>query len=577
MARMYPNFINPDVKSSAERRLFEEIKNSKELKDFACLHSLGLSRHMWKKQGEIDFVFVGNGFVLCLEVKGGRIKRKDGVWCFIDRFGRVNKKAESPFAQASSGMFSLKNNIESKFGHTGLVFGYGVLTPDVKLDIESPEWDQHIVYDQQDTGYPIEKYIERLSKYWKNKVGNQKTTVKSSDIVKYLRGDFELAVPLWTEIQDAESEMVFFSSEQYRALDQMESNPRIIFSGGAGSGKTMLAVERARRSAFSGKRVLLLCYNKLLGAKLENEIQNFGETKNLVHAESIHKFFMKNIVDSGLTKELEDKAANSTEKELYDQYFSELFIEAIEKLDVEKFDILILDEGQDLLSENYLLALDCILKGGMKEGKWTVFLDPGAQARLFNRFSKESYEYLRSLGAPEYRLDLNCRNTVQIATQASVVSGFPTGNARVQGPKVEYITYKSETDQALEIVDLVNCLVEKEEIPPGSITILSTRNKDRMSLVTSGVKLPKYFAELNEKNIVSNDKGSTFFGSVQSYKGLENNVIIYCDVDKLNDDWIESVNYVGMTRPREKLYVFINKKVSKDHEARILNYAANQK
>lgn len=101
MVKMYPSYINPEVKSGAERKLYEVIRKSDGLVGFSCLHSLGLSRHLWKRQGEIDFVVVGNGIILCLEVKGGRIKRKDGVWYFTDRYGQETKKTESPFSQAS--------------------------------------------------------------------------------------------------------------------------------------------------------------------------------------------------------------------------------------------------------------------------------------------------------------------------------------------------------------------------------------------------------------------------------------------------------------------------------------------
>jgi hypothetical protein len=273
MARMFPPYINPEVKSGAERKIYELVKTSKGLDSFACIHSLGLSRHLWKRQGEVDFVLVGDNTVLCLEVKGGRITRKDGIWYFTDRYGQESKKTESPFAQASSAMFSLKANIEARFGHTGFLFGYGVVMPDINFDIESPEWDGDIVCDLRSAGKPFEQYVRRLCRYWEQKIGTHSSHVGADEIVKYLRGDFELRTPLWKEIQDTESVMAEFTLEQYRALDHMESNPRLIFSGGAGSGKTLLAVEKARRAAFNGQNVLLLCYNKLLGAKLKSEAE----------------------------------------------------------------------------------------------------------------------------------------------------------------------------------------------------------------------------------------------------------------------------------------------------------------
>ena len=103
---MIPPFINPDVKSGAERRIFELLRDSEELSSYTCLHSFGLSRHSRKRQGEVDFVLVGNGSIICFEVKGGRVTRKDGIWLFKDRYGQENKKTEGPFAQVSTAMFS---------------------------------------------------------------------------------------------------------------------------------------------------------------------------------------------------------------------------------------------------------------------------------------------------------------------------------------------------------------------------------------------------------------------------------------------------------------------------------------
>lgn len=576
MTKMYPAYINPDVKSAAERKLYAAIKNSGGLRGFSCLHSLGLSKHVWKKQGEIDFVLVGSGVILCLEVKGGRIKRKDGVWYFTDRYGQESKKTESPFAQASSGMFSLKAHIESKFGHTGFLFGYGVMMPDINFDVDSPEWDQEILYDSRDISFPFEKYVRRLQTFWERKMGGAAQDIDPAEIVRYLRGDFELAIPLWKEIEEAEGQMSEFSSEQYRALDQMDSNPRLIFSGGAGSGKTLLAVEKTRRAAFDGKSVLLLCYNRLLGAKLHGEVEGIEGAGKLVQADSIHKYFLQVIATAGLKPSLDDNASSVDGREMYDEIFVEVFVNAARKIESEKFDLLVIDEGQDLLNTNYLFALDSILKDGLKGGEWVVFLDPGAQARLFNKFSLETYGDLKNLGAAEYKLDMNCRNTVQIATQASIVSGFPTGTAKIAGPKVDYKTYNTDEQQARDVIELIETLRLKEHVPAERITVLSTRKRESMSLLASGAKLPKYFEELNDKNVNKPEPGKVYYTSVQSYKGLENNVIVYMDVDRIDDEWIEGVNYVGMTRPREKLYVFMHKKLARKYETRMLDYVTHQ-
>lgn len=574
MARMIPSFIHPEVRSAAERKVFNAIKSSTS-DDYFCLHSLGLSRHLWKRQGEIDFVLIGRNAVLCLEVKGGRIARKEGVWCFTNRFGQETRKAESPFAQVSSAMFSLKAAIESEFGHTGLLFGYGVLMPDVRFDISSPEWDNDTVYDLRDVPRPFETYTQRLLAHWERKAGRSALFADTDSVVGFLRGDFEVPTPLWQQIQDVDSQVARFTEEQFRAIDHMESNPRVIFAGGAGTGKTLLAVEKTRRAALGGLRVLLLCYNKLLGAMLRTATSGMGVAASSVHADSIHRYFAKTISGAGLQGALDRASASSPAKEVYDRIFAELFVKAARISGAQKFDLLVLDEGQDLLNEVFLNALGEILEDGITHGRWTTFLDPSAQARLFDRMSLETYTNLRRAGVPEYRLDINCRNTVEIATQTSIVSGFPTGAAKACGPKVEYILYDNDEDEARRIVQLLRTLVEHEEVPAERITVLSTRAYRSMPLFSSGVRLPNFLLELDETNISNPPQGRSGVATAQSYKGLENNIIIYCDVTRLDDQWMEAVHYTAMTRARNKLYVFLHAKARKEFETRMINYAGH--
>lgn len=576
MAKMIPPFINPEVKSGAERKIFELIRDSKDLSGYTCLHSLGLSRHSRKRQGEIDFVLVGNNTILCLEIKGGRVIRKDGVWLFRDKYGQENKKTEGPFVQVSTAMYSLKQDLESKFGSNhGYLFCYGVVFPDIVFKAESPEWNNEIIYDLRDTNKPIHNYINRVYNYWRKKTPTyqKNSNIPKSDLIDYLRGDFEFSTPLWEEIAKTEEEIVFFTNEQYRALDQMEGNPRLIFTGAAGTGKTLLAVEKVRRHFYNKQKTLLLCFNRLLGAKLQKEVSTIDPKHEFLTANSIHKYFFQVIAKAGLNKQLNRNTAGKKSSDIFNEILPSLFLEAIQKIPAEKYKCLVIDEGQDLLSKQYLLALEHVLTGGLKDGTWTVFLDPGGQAKLFNRFSLEAYKYLKNFEAAEYKLDLNIRNTLQIATQASIISGFPAGKTRIEGPKVEYKLCTSETDMALKTVDLINKLLTEESILPSSITLLTPRNTGSMSLFATGVKVPRCMVEANENNITDLTPGKVYYSSAQSFKGLENDVVIFTDLNSFDGDYFESVNYVAMTRAKEKLYVLMSKTLNKEYQEKIKRFA----
>ena len=89
MARMIPPYISDEVKSRGERQIFDLFQNDPATADWVVLHSLGLSQHIKRLYGEIDFLVLAPGLgVFCLEVKSGEVQRRQGVWQFTNRYGQ---------------------------------------------------------------------------------------------------------------------------------------------------------------------------------------------------------------------------------------------------------------------------------------------------------------------------------------------------------------------------------------------------------------------------------------------------------------------------------------------------------
>jgi hypothetical protein len=160
---MLPPYIDKTA-SNAERKLFRIFHDTPDLDSWYCLHSLGVSRHLSKREGEIDFLLIGPEGIFVIEVKGGRVSRENGLWKFTDRYGRITQKKESPFTQARSALYSLKAELIKKIGievHQ-YVFGYGVALPDISFREESPEWDQDTIFDSRDLSHHLDNYLSRL-------------------------------------------------------------------------------------------------------------------------------------------------------------------------------------------------------------------------------------------------------------------------------------------------------------------------------------------------------------------------------------------------------------------------------
>lgn len=101
MATMIPASMSPDIKSNAERHVFEWFKNDPNTEGWIVLHSLGIATHQRAIHGETDFLVLAPGLgMFVLEVKGGRVKRKLGKWHFSNRYGNIDEKVRGPFDQA---------------------------------------------------------------------------------------------------------------------------------------------------------------------------------------------------------------------------------------------------------------------------------------------------------------------------------------------------------------------------------------------------------------------------------------------------------------------------------------------
>ena len=164
MARMLPAAIHPEVRSRAERRIFNILEASEGTGRWTCLHSLGLGSHEQQRSGEIDFLLICETGVFVLEVKGGRVVRSSGSWSFTDRYGNVRTMLRSPFEQARTAMCELERRVRDHFGRDShlprLLFGYGVIAPDCRLrgEVRDHEGGENplLVYDVDDRGFPFQ-------------------------------------------------------------------------------------------------------------------------------------------------------------------------------------------------------------------------------------------------------------------------------------------------------------------------------------------------------------------------------------------------------------------------------------
>jgi len=555
MAIMIPDTIR-EVTKKAERRLFNRFRS--ELPDDSyVLHSLGLVNHEKKLWGECDYVILSRLGVFILEVKGGRVSCQDGIWHFTGIDNISNTKPEGPFEQAKSAMFAVRDVIQENSDLKGFMIGYGVIMPDETFLETGPEIEQGVLLDRRNiNNIRLDTYIIKLKNFWADQYTNKHNgramlNLEKADIEKIrriLRPDIRTALTLGSSLCRIEQEQVELIEQQMRILQRMDVNPRTLISGGAGTGKTLLALDTAVRRAKQGQRTLYLCYNKLLGRHVREHVEATFPSP-LLTASNIHDFFKSIIEEANLMNML---SQHSTEPEYFSQIYPDIYQEALIQLNYESFDCLILDEGQDLLSHPFLDALDLTLKSGLSAGIWHIFLD--RLQTIHNGFDSTVLERLKGYGYAEFPLTVNCRNTRTVAISASIVSGIDISLEEVSDGGIAEIKFISRDGNQYKVLDKLIDKLVKEGVNRDDIVIL-TKHPFKNSTLAEIRKIGGFrICDLTEDSPM---RGIDFC-TIHSFKGLERKIVIAWDLDDLDHELNRLLHYCGLSRARSCLFVFIN-------------------
>ena len=486
--------------------------------------------------------------IMIMEVKGGGIMY-DGdkrTWLSHDRDGFWHE-IKDPFEQAQTAARALYEKIKSsgifKDGKVPIPVGHCVFFPDIHWGdaIMPMNADRSLVLDSSSLARLESAVSEVCYKFWATY--HQQLTKEQAAVVKsrFIFPACRVMPTLKSRIESDEFELVKMTEEQYQVLDMLEEQRQIAIKGYAGTGKTLLAMEKARRLYHQGLRVALVCYNRPLADEIRKGLITMSDR---ITVDNFHRLAMKLCKQSGIDFMIPDDDEQASNKFWNEEAPVKMF-EAISKSCV-KYDAIIVDEGQDFLPDWWAALEEMLTDRG--KGYFYVFFDP----------QQNIYRDKLTLPVTESQIVLkkNCRNTKKIGELVSkfgkVSLTWPVGAA--EGEQPQFIQFNSIDDEAEKINVLVANLLTKQQLIPNDIVVLSVHSRKNSCL--AGVK-ELAGVPITEELLLPGNK--IRFSSLHRFKGLEANVVILCDVtidpDRCSDEHL----YVAISRAKHSIYIFHDK------------------
>lgn len=563
MARMIPQLNEDQLRafpSRAEARFYEACRDSLP-DDLVVIYSANWIYRDARgrlNEGEADFTILSpHGGALAVEVKGGGVTfdPASGAWHSVDRRGERNP-IKDPFKQASKERHALLDQITGhaswrQFGGARLTIGHAVMLPDIGDPTPLLGFDRQreIVGVNADI-QNIVRWYDRVMRFWRQ-ANDDTLGAKGVRLVEeILCKAIDVKPSLRATVDDAEQQRIRLTANQAKVFRVIGGRRCAVVSGGAGTGKTVLAVEKARALAKEGLSVLLLCYNRPLADSLAGSLNN----EPLVVAKSYHQLCEQRIRQAkqegyDILQESVEAYPGSSEQHLFDVQMPYALALSADVLD-EKFDAILVDEAQDF-SDEYWLGVEMLLRD-QENGHLYIFIDEN-QA-IYPRRSKLPIE-----DEPFY-LTNNCRNTAPIHEAGyCYYKGSQVDPPELVGQDIIWSAIDKVDAQADEVAKRVRQWVQVEGIRAEDVAVLiAKRPKTYLHELLSD---RADSAGINWAYESYGKKRCVLIDTVARFKGLESQAVVLWIGDEVVSEGQWETIYVGMTRAKTLLMVIGSHKI----------------
>lgn len=518
---------NPRFASASERYVYQALIDQLQDGDVVVCGQR-VTDHL--KDHEIDFVVAIEGAgIICVEVKGGEVWHDGSGWYQL-RGGR--KFNIEPVRQAREACYALRNYVENdpRWRQDRLRWDHVVALPHTELpaEFELPECPRWKVIDRND----LPDLAARLRHVLiRQELPRPLLTAEGIDQLRSVlsgRGLAQRDVVARALANDSAADAL--TEQQAVILGAIRLLNRVQVRGSAGSGKTYLAVEQARRLAAEGKRVALLCYSHGLASYLKRITAPWPRRQRPAYVGEFHSLAVRWGAPAGPT-------ALEPSVPFWEEQLPRQMLELAQNLDDgQRFDAVVVDEAQDFADSWWDPVLASLRDD--EDGGLFVFSDEGQ--RVFDRQGTPPVPLVSLV------LDRNLRNTRQIAATFRPLVDHPIRFLGADGPEVRFVACSRE-DAAATGDDQVEMLLDEGWRP------------EDVALLTTGSRHPEQVARQEQGNEAYWDSfwdtDQVFYGHVLGFKGLERRAVVLV-VDAAGP--VERARerlYVGMSRARDQLVV----------------------
>ncbi|KRF37846.1 nuclease-related domain-containing DEAD/DEAH box helicase [Nocardioides sp. Soil805] len=533
MPRLIPE--SPTFQTTSEELVWERLRDSLGPDD-VLLANLRLTDE--EKDVEADLVvLMPEVGILVLEVKGGSVHvtpdEADGHAWWIQRRGAHRRI--TPVDQVRTAKHALKRYVEQHpdgglarrvgWGH-GLVTPYSAFAPDFTVP-ELPRWALH---DKDDLSALADRARDNAHALLHGQRPPTHDDVEA--IADILTGRFAAPYDVNAESDDRAAEFDRLTMEQATILRVTRLLPRVEVRGGAGSGKTVLALQQAKELTRGGQgrpaqRVALLCYSIGLAEHLKRQVATWDRRHRPAFVGTFHAFGQQWRAADG------DRSDSQFWEERLPAEMAEL---AAALPDGKKYDAVIVDEAQDFADSWWTP----VLRSLRDEEEGGLFVYSDENQRIFARFGRPPVALVPLV------LDHNLRNTRQIHESFGPLAPSRMYSRGGDGPVVRFV--ESTLDEAIGAADDEVDRLLDAGWEPRNIALLTTGHRHPIQVERTAFHDQEgYWGTYWDDDV--------FYGHVLGCKGLERRAVVLCLNEDGARDRARERMYVGMSRATDELVV----------------------